>query len=81
MNAAQQKYIERLQMKDSMRLFNEMTETCFGTCVHKFTSKDLGKSEQECIESCGKKFLAHQKRVGMRFAELNFQQQQQMQQT
>jgi len=76
MSSQQQDIINRMQMKDTVRLFNEMTETCFQTCVKDFMQKQLNGAEDECIEKCAKKFLAHQKRVGMRFAELQFEMQQ-----
>ena len=70
---AQQEAMARQNMKDVIRLFNETTSTCFETCVKSFMQKNLTSNEGECIEKCSKKFLSHQKRVGMRFSELNFE--------
>ena len=69
-------FFNRMQVKDTVRLFNEMTETCFQTCVKDFLQRNLDAKEDECVDGCAKKFLAHQKRVGMRFGELQFQLQQ-----
>ena len=77
--------MQKSMMKESLNLFNEMTQTCFIGCCKDFYDKELNEKEEACIDKCGKKFLAHQKRVGMRFAEINMsmmreQQQQQQQQ-
>ena len=76
MSAQQRDILNRMQVKDTVRLFNEMTETCFQTCVKDFLQRNLDSKEDECVDGCAKKFLAHQKRVGMRFGELQFQLQQ-----
>ena len=69
--------ISQLQMKDTLRLYNEMAEMCFNKCVTTFRSKDLGKQEEGCLELCVTKFMKSVNRCGMRFAEEQMQQQQQ----
>ena len=68
--------INQLQMKDTLRLYNEMAEMCFNKCVTSFRSKDLGKQEDDCLELCVTKFMKSVNRCGMRFAEEQMQQQQ-----
>ena len=87
MNAAQNvqqealvKEIEQLQMKDMLRLYNEMAEMCFNKCVDSFRSKDLTGKEEECVDRCVGKYMKNMTRCGMRFAEEQFIQRQQQQQ-
>ncbi|KAE8813470.1 Mitochondrial import inner membrane translocase subunit Tim9 [Hordeum vulgare] len=63
--------IEQLQMRDSLRMYNALVETCFKDCVDTFRRKTLDKQEESCVRRCAEKFLKHSMRVGMRFAELN----------
>ena len=56
MSSQQQDIINRMQMKDTVRLFNEMTETCFQTCVKDFMQKQLNGAEDECIENVRRVF-------------------------
>ncbi|PIA39120.1 hypothetical protein AQUCO_02700359v1 [Aquilegia coerulea] len=66
-----QALIESLQMKDSLRMYNSLVERSFNDCVDTFQRKTLSKQEESCVRKCVEKFMKHQMRVGMRFAELN----------
>ena len=67
--AAMQK-LEELQVKDTLRMINNMVELCFSECVTGFRSKVLTGSEEKCVNTCAEKFLKHSGRVGQRFGEL-----------
>nr|XP_043610781.1 mitochondrial import inner membrane translocase subunit Tim9 [Erigeron canadensis] len=63
--------IEQLQIRDSLRMYNNLVERCFTDCVESFKRKTLDKQEETCVKRCAEKFLKHSMRVGLRFAELN----------
>lgn len=67
--AAKQK-LEEMQVKDTLRMINNMVELCFSECVSGFKSKALTSPEEKCINTCAEKFLKHSGRVGQRFGEL-----------
>ena len=67
--AAMQK-LEELQVKDTLRMINNMVELCFSECVSGFRSKALTTPEEKCVNTCAEKFLKHSGRVGQRFGEL-----------
>ncbi|CAH1420784.1 unnamed protein product [Lactuca virosa] len=61
----------KLQIRDSLRMYNTLVERCFTDCVDTFRRKTLDKQEETCVRRCAEKFLKHSMRVGLRFAELN----------
>ncbi|XP_050383087.1 mitochondrial import inner membrane translocase subunit Tim9-like [Argentina anserina] len=63
--------IDQLQIRDSLRMYNALVESCFTDCVDSFTRKSLTKQEESCVRRCAEKFLKHSMRVGLRFSELN----------
>ncbi|KAJ9543655.1 hypothetical protein OSB04_023362 [Centaurea solstitialis] len=63
--------IDQLQVRDSLRMYNNLVERCFTDCVDTFRRKTLDKQEETCVRRCAEKFLKHSMRVGLRFAELN----------
>ncbi|PWA35795.1 import inner membrane translocase subunit Tim9 [Artemisia annua] len=63
--------IDQLQVRDSLRMYNNLVERCFTDCVDSFRRKTLDKQEESCVKRCAEKFLKHSMRVGLRFAELN----------
>ncbi|KJA16480.1 hypothetical protein HYPSUDRAFT_71323 [Hypholoma sublateritium FD-334 SS-4] len=65
------KVIEKRQMQDFLRMYSNLVEKCFNTCVNDFTSKALSSKEETCIMNCTEKFIKHSERVGARFAESN----------
>ena len=76
-NEALVKEIEQLQMRDMLRLYNEMAEMCFNKCVTSFRSKELNGEENSCLDLCVGKYMKNMTRCGMRFAEEQYVQQQQ----
>ena len=62
--------LDELQVKDTLRMINNMVELCFSECVVGFRSKALTAPEEKCISTCAEKFLKHSGRVGQRFGEL-----------
>lgn len=63
--------IERMQLRDSLKMYNGLVERCFKDCVDSFRRKDLESSEEKCVARCCEKFMKHSSRVGVRFAELS----------
>lgn len=68
------RHLEDQQMKDSLKMYNNLVESCFDKCVMvgwggNFTSKNLSDTESKCINTCGNKFMKLTQRVGFRFAE------------
>ncbi|CAM6129899.1 unnamed protein product [Calypogeia fissa] len=63
--------IDRLQISDSLKMYNSLVERCFSHCVESFRRKTLDKQEEACVKRCAEKYLKHSMRVSMRFAELN----------
>lgn len=71
--------LEELQVKDTLRMINNMVELCFSECVSNFKSKALTTPEDKCVSTCAEKFLKHSGRVGQRFGELWMAEQQNQQ--
>eukprot|EP00232_Nephroselmis_pyriformis_P027980 CAMPEP_0182852930 /NCGR_PEP_ID=MMETSP0034_2-20130328/432_1 /TAXON_ID=156128 /ORGANISM="Nephroselmis pyriformis, Strain CCMP717" /LENGTH=136 /DNA_ID=CAMNT_0024983675 /DNA_START=37 /DNA_END=447 /DNA_ORIENTATION=- len=63
--------IEAMQLRDSLRMYNNVVEKCFSDCVDQFRSRNLVKGEEDCVRRCTEKFLKFSARMGVRFAELN----------
>ena len=74
------KELQELQMREALKLYNNLSEMCFNKCVNSFLRKDLADEEQSCMNTCTAKFMKASTRSGMRFAEANYQQQLEMQQ-
>ena len=74
-NSAEQahmsKVIEKKQMQDFLKMYANLVEKCFNSCVNDFTSKAVSTKEDQCIMHCTEKFIKHSERVGARFAEQN----------
>eukprot|EP01027_Heterolobosea_sp_BB2_P001014 GEZU01001532.1.p1 GENE.GEZU01001532.1~~GEZU01001532.1.p1 ORF type:complete len:148 (-),score=64.48 GEZU01001532.1:15-458(-) len=71
-----------LELKETLNIFNTMTERCFLDCVTTFHTSAMDAKEEGCVRRCGEKYLKHSRRVGDKFAEFNnnmIQQQQQQQ--
>lgn len=66
--------VEMMQVQDSVRLYNELVETCFSKCVNTFHSKNLEDTELKCVETCAQKFMNMSKRVGARWQEAQSEQ-------
>ncbi|KAK3137720.1 hypothetical protein QOZ80_5BG0456310 [Eleusine coracana subsp. coracana] len=61
---------DRLQTRDSMRLYNWLSQRCFSECVVTFYRKSLGKGEADCVRACVRKYLLLTTTSAARFAEL-----------
>jgi mitochondrial import inner membrane translocase subunit TIM9 len=61
--------MQEMQMADSLRMYNELVERCFGECVDTFRARKLDGKEEACIQKCSGKFVAFAARCGMRFQE------------
>lgn len=70
--------IEAMQVRDSLRMYNQLVERCFKDCVETFRRKDLDSTEEKCVTRCCEKFMKHSTRVGARFGELSAAAEQQM---
>mmetsp|Transcript_7468 Transcript_7468/g.9952 ORF Transcript_7468/g.9952 Transcript_7468/m.9952 type:complete len:94 (+) Transcript_7468:211-492(+) len=68
------KHLEQMQVKDSLRMYNNLVGKCFDECVQGFKSKKLTDTEDTCVEQCAEKFIKLTQRVGFRFAEHQQQQ-------
>lgn len=62
--------LEHMQIRDSMRLYNNLVQRCFNDCVDDFRSKHLTSAEETCVTKCCEKFLNLSARTGQRFQEL-----------
>jgi len=68
------RHLEEHQMRDTLRMYNHLIESCFDKCVNVgwsggFHSKTLDEPESKCIAACAEKFMKLTTRVGYRFAE------------
>eukprot|EP00949_MAST-11_sp_MAST-11-sp1_P002754 g2754.t1 len=56
MSQAQQaqmmKELEELQMRESLKLYNLLSEMCFNKCVNTFHGKELDSEETGCMHTC-----------------------------
>lgn len=68
--------LEEMQLKDTLRMFNNLVERCFAECVHNFRAKALTATEDKCVNTCAQKYLKHSGRVGQRFGEISMMNQQ-----
>jgi mitochondrial import inner membrane translocase subunit TIM9 len=59
--------MQEMQMADSLRMYNELVERCFGECVDTFRGRKLDGKEDACIKKCSSKFVAFAARCGTRF--------------
>lgn len=61
--------MRQMQVRDSMRFYNELVSLCFDTCVYNFKTRKIDNNEEECLHRCTDKYLRHMSRVGRIFAE------------
>lgn len=61
--------MQDMQVVDSLRMYNELVERCFGECVDTFRGRKLDGKEDACLRKCSSKFLAFARRCGLRFQE------------
>ena len=52
-------------------IYNELTETCFSSCVHDLGQRRLNEEEAACADTCAAKLIQATNRMVWRVAELN----------
>ncbi|CAM9256135.1 unnamed protein product [Ectocarpus fasciculatus] len=71
-NHQKQEFMEHLeaeQMRESLRMYNTLVESCFDRCIMNFQSKSMDDTEKKCVNMCAQKYLKTTQRAGFRFAE------------
>ncbi|KAF5843393.1 mitochondrial inner membrane translocase [Dunaliella salina] len=61
--------LEHMQVRDSLKMYNNLVERCFRECSEDMRSKALSSKEEQCVVKCCEKFMHVTGRVGMRFSE------------
>mmetsp|Transcript_16306 Transcript_16306/g.35261 ORF Transcript_16306/g.35261 Transcript_16306/m.35261 type:complete len:109 (-) Transcript_16306:648-974(-) len=61
--------LEQMQVRDSLKMYNNLVERCFKECVEDFRGKALSNKEEQCVAKCCEKFMNVTGRVGIRFGE------------
>ena len=61
--------IEEMQMKVTVRMYNELVSRCYTECVTGFRAKKMSDKETRCVDRCAEKFMKYSQRVGQRFQE------------
>ena len=61
-------YFDLLPVSSLIRLFhcrtaNQILDDCFNECVKSFRSKNLDKTEKDCLQNCAQKYIAISQRV------------------
>lgn len=70
MNAEQQKAMMN-NFRQYATVYNELTETCFSSCVHDLGQRRLNEEETSCVDTCAAKLIEATNRMVWRVAELN----------
>lgn len=68
------RHLEEVQMRNSLKMLNKLTEHCFSNCIQtgwagSMGSKALESAETTCLVNCSEKYMKVTQRVGARFAE------------
>ncbi|KAJ9528296.1 hypothetical protein QJQ45_014269 [Haematococcus lacustris] len=61
--------LEHMQVRDSLKMYNNLVERCFRECVEDMRSKAMSSKEEQCVAKCCEKYMNVTGRVGMRFSE------------
>ncbi|XP_044954355.1 mitochondrial import inner membrane translocase subunit Tim9-like [Hordeum vulgare subsp. vulgare] len=61
---------DRLQARDSVRLYTWLSHRCFSDCVTTFYRKTLGKREGDCVRACVRKYTLATNASAARFNKL-----------
>eukprot|EP01023_Acetabularia_acetabulum_P049337 TRINITY_DN5263_c0_g1_i10.p7 TRINITY_DN5263_c0_g1~~TRINITY_DN5263_c0_g1_i10.p7 ORF type:complete len:109 (-),score=11.63 TRINITY_DN5263_c0_g1_i10:1670-1996(-) len=64
------RFIEKSQLKDSLRMYNNVVELCYKDCVNSFKQSKLERKEERCIENCAEKYMKASTKISMRFQQL-----------
>ena len=46
-----------MQMKDSLKMYNNLVAECFRDCVNSFRAKSLDAKEEACVTKCAEKYI------------------------
>ncbi|XP_011403246.2 PREDICTED: mitochondrial import inner membrane translocase subunit Tim9-like [Amphimedon queenslandica] len=65
----QKSQLEISQFKQFLSTYNQVTESCFGDCIHDFTTRKITKDESECCSHCLDKYIKFTQRVSQRLQE------------
>lgn len=65
----QQQQEQVKQLRDFLMSYNKLSELCFNSCVHDFTTRRVLEPEDSCSSHCVEKYLKLNQRVSMRFQE------------
>lgn len=65
----QQQQEQVKQLRDFLMSYNKLSELCFTSCVHDFTTRRVLEPEDSCSSNCVEKYLKLNQRVSMRFQE------------
>ncbi|XP_008208702.1 mitochondrial import inner membrane translocase subunit Tim10 B [Nasonia vitripennis] len=49
--------------RDFLRLYNQISDTCFTRCTNTFTTRDIELDEANCVDTCAQKFIHTNHRV------------------
>lgn len=71
MNAAEQQKAMANNFRQYATVYNELTETCFFSCVHDLGQRRLNEEEAACTDTCAAKLIQATNRMVWRVAELN----------
>jgi len=66
-----QKAIERMQLKEATKTYNEVVERCFEICATNFRTRKLDSTEVMCMDRCFEKFVKYTQRLSTAFQEQN----------
>mmetsp|Transcript_28458 Transcript_28458/g.43576 ORF Transcript_28458/g.43576 Transcript_28458/m.43576 type:complete len:98 (+) Transcript_28458:64-357(+) len=64
-----EQHLVNYQVKDSLSMYMNLVERCFGTCVNNFRTKNLDQYETKCLENCSERYIQSANRAGLRFQE------------
>ncbi|KNB41444.1 hypothetical protein JH06_5165 [Blastocystis sp. subtype 4] len=74
MSAADQAAIDKrltfMEVKDMAVTANKVVEMCFRDCAKNFRSKELDKKESDCIRNCAGKYMELTNRIYRRYQEI-----------
>ena len=61
--AAYNAQLNKIQYRDVTETANQILDDCFNECVKSFRSKNLDKTEKDCLQNCAQKYIAISQRV------------------
>lgn len=60
----------RKQFYEFLSQYNKVSESCFNSCIHDFTTRKVLDSENSCALTCLEKFMKAMNRISLRFQEI-----------